>query len=460
MGWTKIFAGTSLAAKEDASRPRSPSLEQDKAGGPKTSAAAADSAMLSRVRTNPGKGPHSSKPNALAPNNTLKVRPTGRRTPTFGPPAGSEHTRRDSDATSLGPVEMDTILDAAAKPPTMTHAYTNYQSEGLLTDRFGFIYDQRQRKRQKQTLTTTKMNRLSGMSGMESLSSFRTDSDSGDEANHAKLKGTLSLPKRPETPASTEEESQPKKWSDYLKVPTRLSNINPTELLSHTPSAGAVVSVSIADASGTITPPKARETSISVKSQLALPITSFVAKPSQSSVTADSPTFANNQNHVVTSAPDQEPVKLLLEQLTELHDTLQAEREVKFNDFLRKVRAERSTTASSDRTSNNVPEADIPNGELIGDLGHAKNRAKYLQFRALVLSGIPVSLRPRIWAECSGASTLRNPGYYEELVARSQLDGTMDPDIDQQIAADVTRTLTGMYPVHSITDCTANGWNR
>src|SRR3984957_10185256 len=441
MGWTKIFAGTSLAVKEDAGRPRSSSLEQDKSGKLKTSAAAADSAMLSRVRTNPAKAQNSSKSNVLAPSNTLKAKPTGRRTPTSGPPIGPEHVRRDSDATSLGPVEMDTILDAAAKPPTMTHAYNNYQSQGLLTDRFGFIYDQRQRKRQKQALAATKMNRLSGMSGIESLSTFRTDSDSADE-NYMDLNRRLSPPIRPETPTSIEEESQFKKWSDYLKVPAKLSNIRPTELLSHTPSAGAVITVSTADASGTITPPKVRETSISVKSQLALPITSFIPKPSQSSVTADSPTFANNQNHVVANSVDQEPVKLLLEQLTELHDTLQAEREAKFNDFLRKVRAERSTTVSSDRVSNNVPEADTPNGELIGNLGHAKNRAKYLQFRALVLSGIPVSLRPRVWAECSGASTLRIPGYYEELVVKSQSDENMDPDIAQQIAADVPRTLT------------------
>ena len=193
-----------------------------------------------------------------------------------------------------------------------------------------------------------------------------------------------------------EEDSQPKKWSDYLKVPAKLSTMMPTELLSQTPSAGAVVTVSATDASGTITPPKARETIISVKSQLALPITSLAPKPSQLTVTADSPTFAGNQNQVVTSPPEPEPVKLLLEQLTELHDSLQAEREAKFNDFLRKVRAERYTAAYSDRASHNAPEADIPNGELIGDLGHAKNRAKYLQFRALVLGGIPVSLRPRI----------------------------------------------------------------
>lgn len=78
---------------------------------------------------------------------------------------------------------------------------------------------------------------------------------------------------------------------------------------------------------------------------------------------------------------------LLLEQLNELQDSLQAERETKFNDFLRKVRAERS-----DRASNNTPEADLPNGELIGlsNLGHPRNKAKYAQFKTLVLAGIPV----------------------------------------------------------------------
>src|SRR5271170_7086838 len=86
MGWTKIFAGTSLAVKEDAGRPRSSSLEQDKGGKLKTSAAAADSAMLSRVRANPAKAQNSSKSNVLASGNTPKVKPSGRRTPTSGPP--------------------------------------------------------------------------------------------------------------------------------------------------------------------------------------------------------------------------------------------------------------------------------------------------------------------------------------------------------------------------------------
>lgn len=428
--WTKIFAGVPAIAKDDGNRPRASSEEQDKSAG-STSASAAESAMLSRVRTNPGHISNSAKLHASALSKTVKARPIGRRTPsTVNLSTSPDHVRRDSDTTNLGPVEMDAIL--TVKPPTMTHTNNN-ESDGLLTDRFGFIYDQRQRKRQTLAASNKHRNR---MSGVESLGSFRTDSDSDE----VKTTGTLSPPRRPATPVSVDEEA-PKKWSDYLKVSTKTPHARPTELLSHTPSAGAVVTVSTADASGTITPPRARGTSISVKSHLALPTTSFVPMPSGTSVNADVPTLANNQNRKAASTSEQEPVKLLLEQLTLTHDMLQGEREAKFNDFLRKVRAERSH-ALSDRASNNAPEADLPNGELIGNLGHPKNKSKYLQFKALTLAGIPVSLRPKIWAECSGASSLRIPGYYEDLVARSHDKGNMDPDIAVQIAADIGRTLT------------------
>ena len=38
---------------------------------------------------------------------------------------------------------------------------------------------------------------------------------------------------------------------------------------------------------------------------------------------------------------DTEPVKLLLQQLSDVHDILQREKTVRWNEFLRKVRAER-----------------------------------------------------------------------------------------------------------------------
>jgi hypothetical protein len=36
-------------------------------------------------------------------------------------------------------------------------------------------------------------------------------------------------------------------------------------------------------------------------------------------------------------------------------------------------------------------------------------------FKSLVIGGIPVKYRSKIWAECSGATELSRPGYFEEL---------------------------------------------
>ena len=81
-------------------------------------------------------------------------------------------------------------------------------------------------------------------------------------------------------------------------------------------------------------------------------------------------------------------------------------------------------------------------GEMIGvaTLGNKGKvgRAKYKEFKALVLGGIPVAQRAKVWAECSGASALRVPGYYADLVA----GGVDDPIILAQIQMDINRTLT------------------
>jgi hypothetical protein len=36
-------------------------------------------------------------------------------------------------------------------------------------------------------------------------------------------------------------------------------------------------------------------------------------------------------------------------------------------------------------------------------------------FKALVMGGVPVKYRSKIWAECSGATEMSRPGYFEEL---------------------------------------------
>lgn len=422
--WTQIFGG-----KTQNGRSRASSLGQNN-NTPEPES------TLSKIRPNPSLTANKSSASLPTTVATTKGRPQAKRMPTATRLTPSpSHARKESNASSLPPtVELDSMIESSQLPPTMTNQ--NPETSGVLTDRYGFIYDQKRRKRQNPPSKTHRRNKLSAA---ETLASFRAgESPQSDE---------ISID-RPATPASVDEEAPKKSWQDYLKVTAALPSARPRELLSHTPSAGAVVTVSTADAVGTLTPPhRSREASISVSAatQKALPTTSVVMEPQPSVVTATSTDFTLESE--ADTATDSTSAKLLLEQLTELHDALQSERAVRWNDFLRRVRAERAERATnSDRATNtNTPEADLLEGELIGiaTLGRSsKTKAKYLHFKSLVLGGIPVSLRPKIWAECSGASALRNPGYYEDLVARSQEGADVDPDIASQIKADVHRTLT------------------
>ena len=91
-----------------------------------------------------------------------------------------------------------------------------------------------------------------------------------------------------------------------------------------------------------------------------------------------------------------------------------------------------------------MPEATLTDGEIIGVAGLGNKgkvgRAKWNEFKSLVLGGIPVAYRAKIWAECSGATALRIPGYYDDLVAQSEDED--DPVIVAQIKMDINRTLT------------------
>jgi hypothetical protein len=142
-----------------------------------------------------------------------------------------------------------------------------------------------------------------------------------------------------------------------------------------------------------------------------------------------------------------DPVKALLEQLTEVHDSLQRDKTVKWNEFLRKVRAERkregeAIIAGEGPKALTMPETLLADGEMVGIAGLGNKgkvgRAKWQEFRRLVLGGIPVSYRAKIWAECSGASALRLPGYYDDLIR----NGVDNPTIVAQIQMDINRTLT------------------
>ena len=435
--WTiKLFAGNSQAARDteppSTSRVRSTTLGTEAStqarenATPTSTMSSAKAALMKFSGTNPP----TKKPVQPLP---LGARGTTRSTTqSLNVPPGSPASV--TAAGNLGPVEMDTILPYDSKPPTLTQDSNITSSRELLTDRFGFIYDQRRRKKEAEALAL--VNKRRSLSNKETYIARDTMEALLDDDAASAITSFSGQDRRPETPMSTDskpEDRPAKRWQDYLKVATF-----PTELLSHTPSQ-AVVSFSTADAA-TGQSPTVFNSRESLPTTTASSVTAGNAEISNFTASAASAPMTANQQEA-------EPVKLLLAQLTEIHDSRQRDRTVKWNEFLRKVRAERSREGESassidSRSHLSMPEVSLTDGEMIGiaTLGNKgkTGRAKYREFKILVLAGIPVAYRAKIWAECSGASALRVPGYYEDLIST----GVDDPVILAQIQMDIRRTLT------------------
>lgn len=360
---------------------------------------------------------------------------------------------------SYGPVEMDAILPPDTQPPTLTHIYNNYDGSEFLTDRFGFIYDQRRKKRQREAAQMARHIRKG--SRTEMLMNGRTGISPNLLEDMPSPKWSMSSDGRPESPNSSledkdkdkgTEEGKTKRWQDYLKIATF-----PTELLSHTPSMNAP-SLEVLEASEAT---NSEGQAADATKSLGITPTESGLMPSANTTTAvDSQVTQPSEPELTPESlvkEDREPVKLLLRQLSDLHDSLQAKKTPQWNDFLRKVRAERkregeaaiaaanaAAEARYERPAVILPETRVADGEIIGisDLGNKGKvgRAKWNEFRNLVLGGIPVAYRAKIWSECSRATALRIPGYYEDLVAQSS--DSDDPIVISQIGMDIHRTLT------------------
>ncbi|KAK0614314.1 TBC-domain-containing protein [Immersiella caudata] len=349
---------------------------------------------------------------------------------------------------SYGPVEMDRILPPEVQPPTLTHIYNNYNGAEYLTDRFGFIYDQRRKKRQREAAKMARHVKQGSRTemltyGRSNLSPVLIEDSSGGKAD-------TPSDSRPDSPSSTEElreDAKPKRWQDYLKIATF-----PTELLSHTPSM-AVQGFEVME--GGEVPKSPGLITSEERGFLPSATTTAAISPMENEVRPSSP--ETEQSAATLAKEDAEPVKLLLQNLSNLHDTLQREKTVRWNDFLRKVRAERkrdgeaaaaaaasAAEARFQRATAVMPETRLADGELVGiaSLGiqGKVGRAKANEFKSLILGGVPVAYRAKIWTECCGAKALCVPGYYEDIV--NQPEDQDDPQIVAQIKADITRTLT------------------
>ncbi|KAF1840965.1 TBC-domain-containing protein [Cucurbitaria berberidis CBS 394.84] len=386
---------------------------------------------------------------ALGPNGTIKSISTEPPKNTSGSVGPGPPNRGISN---LGPVEMDRILPEESRPPTLVQHHNRFTaSSEYLTDRFGFIYDQRRKKRQSEA--AAEMVKQKRNSNVESLGDGRSvlnrlsGLEEVDDANNVSdLNGAAT---RPSSSSSDEQNGKPptKTWADYLKLAT-----HPTELLSHTPSSAPITTVELPETETST--PKIGQSQITLTKRGSVPASSTNPEPSPSRILSSNAELSVTTNSPGPSTPISpyppqiDPVKSLLDQMSELHDNLQKERTIKWNEFLRKVRAQNkregniSSTGEGGSKGLAMPETFLADGELIGIAGLGNKgkvgRAKWQEIRRLVLGGIPVQMRAKVWAEASGAATLRIPGYYQDLVN----NGEDDPIIASQIQMDITRTLT------------------
>ncbi|KAL9061291.1 MAG: hypothetical protein Q9162_000165 [Coniocarpon cinnabarinum] len=354
-------------------------------------------------------------------------------------------------AVTPGPMEMDTILPGHSRPPTLIPYEAQAGSAEILTDRYGFIYDQRRRLRQN--VLTHNRDRSKRGSRVETLENHRRSwaslpTGEGDTASIRSQRSGEILDASQSSPIAadvTAETQAPKRWQDYLKI----SGLS-TELLSHTPSVAPTTNI----ITGNDATDDTRQPQIKVSRHGSIIAPSSTPSPAPSQVISGDAEFAqaaeNGGDATAVSEEMQsvDAVKVLLDQLTDIHDASQREKEARWKDFLKKVGADRRrqgeahTNERRAKNLNALPEASWMDGEIIGvtSLGNEgkAGRAKWLEFKNLLLGGIPISLRPKVWAECSGALSSRVPGYYDEMVRTTSHDEV----IVQQIAMDIPRTLT------------------
>ncbi|RPA73658.1 TBC-domain-containing protein [Ascobolus immersus RN42] len=118
------------------------------------------------------------------------------------------------------------------------------------------------------------------------------------------------------------------------------------------------------------------------------------------------------------------------------------EKENKWNEFLRRVRVQQSRKGESGGEN---PETAIGDGEVVGVAGlgnSGEGRKRWGEFVRLVYGGVPVEVRWKIWAECTGACTLRIPSYYSSLLENAAASTDNDDSTLTQILSDIPRTLT------------------
>ncbi|PWW77792.1 TBC-domain-containing protein [Tuber magnatum] len=341
-------------------------------------------------------------------------------------PLGNSSQNPSGADPSSGPVEMDRIVPHAIQPPTLLQSWNDYYPTDYLTDRFGFIYDKKNRAPSAKSMSSVGGDDAKKSQYEDAKSGSTPDEGDSSDASDGADYGLLDV----------EDTSTPTRWRE---LPSEMPLTG-----SHQPKTRHQAQTKHQPKTNKESPTKAPE-----NSQHGQPAKSLIDRIAKSTSVVASPTtttfseaplaLRSPLHSEMSSIAEASTVQLLLGQLSDLHDSLQRDRGAKWNEFLKKIRQERRRGEEEEK---GMPEVLMGDGELIGiaTLGNEGRGGKqrWKEFKGLVLGGIPVAYRWKVWTECSGATAMRVPGYYQDILE----NGLDDPLVISQIEMDINRTLT------------------
>ncbi|CCJ29174.1 unnamed protein product [Pneumocystis jirovecii] len=279
-------------------------------------------------------------------------------------------------------LEMDTIVPPERQPPTLLPSWNEYYrvDEKPLADRFGFIYGFRSKNN-----TSSSELVESAETNNKSSSNCSEDSSYSKNTDHAKNK----IEKKTELDIS------------YLKKEPSISTNSLQKLMD--------IENKLLNHNG-------------------MPLTTLTSLSSDNSVAQGFITVNMNEKSKGFAA------KILLRSQLDTYSDDKTKQEL-WDSFLRKIQNEKKFNVNSSFYG-------YEGSELIGisGLGIAGKvgKQRWKEFRNLVIGGIPIVYRPKVWRECSGAYQLQQPGYYNDLLTMGK---DIDPMVVVQIDMDIYRTM-------------------
>ncbi|ORY85608.1 hypothetical protein BCR37DRAFT_391377 [Protomyces lactucae-debilis] len=292
-------------------------------------------------------------------------------------------------------LELKTFIPEADQPPTMFPAWNDGHIPGsILTDRFGFkLFDERSKRRQ---VSEAFLNISDDQTPARPIDLQLPEFSLVDVDNVDVPISPVSMVAKP---GSRSSESMP------LDAPATKDSIDAK-----------------ADEAASMT------TSSSHKNLLNLTNIVQSPKPLTPETTLNKPDAVFHQN-------DNSQARLYMLSRLDLYGADKSKEEA-WEHFFAKTREDRSKAGKG-----LYEEGDFLEDELIGLAGlsnskMAKERRRELL--TLIYNGVPMSLRPKIWGECTGAYMLKEPMYYQDLLSNGR-----DTDLIcvQQIDMDVHRTM-------------------